>query len=298
VTVRLIARADAARRRARDAGGGVFRFFKPGMDKALQERRRLIGDLNRAMSDAAGLVGYYQPVAKACGEIAGFEALVRWEHPELGLLSPAVFVPLAEDTGQILVLGEWVLKTACREAATWPRPLHIAVNISPVQLRQPELPAKVEAAFSAAGLDPARLVLEITETALITDQARARETLRRLKALGVRIAMDDFGTGYSSLSTLNAFPFDKIKIDKSFVSGASDDERARGIVRAVIGLGRSVGAPVVAEGVETAAQLAFLREEGCAEVQGYLIGRPEPIAAWAETLVGAPQRRPQARARA
>jgi diguanylate cyclase len=291
VTEGLIARADAARRRARDAGGGVFRFFKPGMDQAIQERRRLVGDLGRAILDGSGLMLHYQPVAETCGEIAGFEALVRWNHAEMGLLSPAMFVPLAEDTGQILALGEWVLNTACQEAAAWPRPLHIAINISPVQLRQPDLPAKVQAALSRTGLDPARLVLEITETALITDEARALDTLGQLKALGVRIAMDDFGTGYSSLSTLNAFPFDKIKIDKSFVSGAPDDARAQGIVRAVIGLGRSVGAPVVAEGVETAEQLAFLRQEGCAEVQGYLIGRPEPIAAWADVVGRAPPRR-------
>lgn len=231
---------------------------------------------------AGGLIVHYQPLARADnGEVCGFEALVRWKHPTRGMVPPLDFIPLAEETGLIAPLGDWVLRRACADAAAWLRPLTVAVNLSALQLQQPELPGRVLEILFETGLPPARLELEITETALIEDTERALDTLRRLKALGVHIAMDDFGTGFSSLSTLQSFPFDKLKIDKTFVGALHRDARGTAIVRAVLGLGRSLEIPVVAEGVETADQLEFLRGEQCAQVQGWLIGRPAP----AETLI-------------
>lgn len=232
--------------------------------------------------ETEGLIVHYQPLARADnGEVCGFEALVRWKHPTRGMIPPLDFIPLAEETGLIAPLGDWVLRRACADAAGWLRPLTVAVNLSALQLQQQELPARVHEILIETGLPPARLELEITETALIVDTQRALDTLRRLKALGVHIAMDDFGTGFSSLSTLQSFPFDKLKIDKTFVGALHRDARGTAIVRAVLGLGRSLNIPVVAEGVETADQLEFLRGEHCAQVQGWLIGRPAP----AETLI-------------
>ena len=225
---------------------------------------------------------------RACdGEILGFEALVRWRHPVRGMIPPLDFIPLAEETGLILPLGEWVLRKSCAEAARWDKPLSIAVNLSPLQLNQPNLPQIVHEILIETGLSPMRLELEVTESALFKDYQRALDNLRRLKAMGVRIAMDDFGTGFSSLSTLQSFPFDKIKVDKSFVENIHRDARATVIVKAVLGLGRSLDIPVVAEGVETDEQLQFLRGEDCAEVQGYAIGRPAPadtLGAWTNEL--------------
>ena len=221
---------------------------------------------------------HYQPLARAeDGEVCGFEALVRWNHPTRGLVAPLDFIPIAEESGLILPLGEWVLRRACSDAARWDKPLRIAVNLSPVQLHQAALAATVHEILMETGLAPRRLELEITESALFKDYQRALDNLRRLKALGVRIAMDDFGTGFSSLSTLQSFPFDKIKIDKSFVENIHRHDRATAIVRAVLSLGRSLEIPVTAEGVETAEQLEFLRGEACTEVQGYAIGRPAPL---------------------
>jgi EAL domain-containing protein (putative c-di-GMP-specific phosphodiesterase class I) len=235
-------------------------------------------------------VVFYQPLARAAdGGVCGFEALVRWNHPQRGMVPPLDFIAVAEESGQIGLLGEQVLRRACSEAAGWAAPHRIAVNLSPLQLHDPELPALVHEVLIASGLSPARLELEITESALFEDPQRALDNLRRLKALGVRIAMDDFGTGFSSLSTLQSFPFDKLKIDKSFVDQIHRDGRATAIVRAVLGLGRSLGIPVVAEGVETDTQLAFLRAEGCDEVQGYLIGRPSPAEALAIWTTPSPQ---------
>ncbi len=233
-----------------------------------------------------GLIVHYQPLARAVdGEICGFEALVRWQHPKRGMVPPMDFIPLAEETGLIAPLGYWVLRQACADAATWLRPLTVAVNLSALQLQQPELPTRVHEILIETGLSPARLELEITETALIEDTQRALDTLRRVKALGVSIAMDDFGTGFSSLSTLQSFPFDKLKIDKTFVGALHRDARGTAIVRAVLGLGRSLDIPVVAEGVETADQLEFLKGEDCAIVQGWLIGRPsaaDTLLAWTD----------------
>ncbi|MBI1685928.1 EAL domain-containing protein [Caulobacter hibisci] len=291
----LLANADMALYRAKESGRGVYRFFKREMDETIRERRTLARELRQAIIDEELMV-FYQPLARAAdGEVCGFEALVRWKHPVRGMVPPLDFIPVAEENGLITQLGEWVLRRACADAASWDRPLRIAVNLSPLQLNQPNLPTLVHEVLIASGLSPSRLELEITESALFKDYQRALDNLRRLKALGVRIAMDDFGTGFSSLSTLQSFPFDKIKIDKSFVENIHRHDRATVIVRAVLGLGRSLEIPVVAEGVETQEQIDFLRGEACAELQGYAIGRPGPIdslTAWtlaSATVAVAPQ---------
>jgi diguanylate cyclase (GGDEF)-like protein len=276
----LLTNADMALYRAKESGRGAYRFFKREMDETIRERRNLARELRQAIIDEE-LIVHYQPLARASdGEVCGFEALVRWKHPVRGMVPPLDFIPIAEECGLIGPLGEWVLRRACADAASWDKPLRIAVNLSPLQLNNPALPTLVHEVLISTGLSPARLELEITESALFKDYQRALDNLRRLKALGVRIAMDDFGTGFSSLSTLQSFPFDKIKVDKSFVENIHRDERATVIVRAVLGLGRSLNIPVVAEGVETEEQREFLRGEDCAELQGYAIGRPAP----AETL--------------
>ena len=228
---------------------------------------------------------HYQPQARIGGETIGFEALVRWNHPVRGVIPPGTFIPLAEESSLIVDMGDWILREACREAASWPKPLTVAVNLSPIQFRHGDLPSLVHAILLETGLSPHRLELEITEGVLINDFTRAVSILRRLKALGVSIAMDDFGTGYSSLSYLQSFPFDKIKIDRTFISNLTENHYSATIVRAVIGLGRGLHLPVLAEGVETAAQLEFLARESCDEVQGYHIGRPAPIAEYA-AMVG------------
>jgi diguanylate cyclase len=220
----------------------------------------------------------YQPQGDLVSQaITGFEALLRWQHPARGAVSPTTFIPIAEETGAILEIGHWVLKTACTEAATWTQPLTVAVNVSAVQLYHADFARDLHQMLLETGLPPRRLEIEITETALVRDLQRALNALRQIKALGVRIAMDDFGTGYSSLSNLRAFPFDKIKIDGSFVKSVNTNEQAATIVRAVLGLGRGLGLPVLAEGVETLAELAFLEKEQCKEVQGYFLGRPASI---------------------
>ena len=272
---------EALKHLRRKVGGRNADWGAPATDR---DRRLLTADLRRGIAGDE-LVLHYQPLANAeDGAVCGFEALVRWNHPTRGMVPPLDFIPLAEETGLIGALGEWVLRRACAEAALWANPLRIAVNLSPRQLHRPDLPALVLEILTTTGLAPERLELEITETALFDDLDRALEGLRRLKSLGVRIAMDDFGTGFSSLSTLHSFPFDKLKIDRSFVKAMDVDERARAIVRAVLGLGLSLGIPVVAEGVETDQQRQFLRGEGCAELQGFGIGRPAPIDAHANHL--------------
>jgi diguanylate cyclase (GGDEF)-like protein len=294
----LLANADMALYRAKEEGRGRYCFFKRDTDDAIRERRAMARDLRRGI-EADELVVFYQPLARAAdGGVCGFEALVRWNHPQRGMVPPLDFITVAEESGLIGLLGEQVLRRACSEATAWATPHRIAVNLSPLQLHDPELPALVHEVLIASGLSPARLELEITESALFEDPQRALDNLRQLKALGVRIAMDDFGTGFSSLSTLQSFPFDKLKIDKSFVDQIHRDGRATAIVRAVLGLGRSLGIPVVAEGVETEVQLAFLRAEGCDEIQGYLIGRPSPaedLAVWTSpaplAVVARPARR-------
>jgi diguanylate cyclase (GGDEF)-like protein/PAS domain S-box-containing protein len=290
--VTLIANADAALFRAKSEARGSIRFFELSMDKQLRDKRALQQDLRTAIVRDE-VVLYYQPQAHISGEVTGFEALVRWHHPRHGLVSPSVFIPLAEESGIIVELGEWILRTACRQAAYWPRPLNIAINLSPVQFRYGDLPKLVHEILLETGLSPPRLELEITEGVLMGDFNRAVSILRRLKAFGVRIAMDDFGTGYSSLSYLQSFPFDKIKIDQSFVANLGHSQQAATIVRAVIALGRGLNMPVVAEGVETEEQLKFLAAESCNEIQGYYVGRPKPIADYAELVGRKPTPRPR-----
>jgi diguanylate cyclase (GGDEF)-like protein len=282
----LIANADAALYRAKAEGRGTIRFFEREMDKRLRDRRALQNDLRSAIARNEIEV-HYQPQARIDGEITGFEALVRWHHPVRGTIPPNTFIPLAEESGLIIPMGEWILREACREAASWPRKLQIAINLSPIQFRHGDLAGLVHSILLETGLSPGRIELEITEGVLIGDFSRAVSILRRLKALGVRIAMDDFGTGYSSLSYLQSFPFDKIKIDQAFIANLDHTPQSAAIIRAVIGLGHGLKLPIVAEGVETRSQLEFLARESCDEVQGYLFGRPGPIGNFAE-LVGRP----------
>jgi EAL domain-containing protein (putative c-di-GMP-specific phosphodiesterase class I) len=243
-------------------------------------------DLHSAVGQGQ-LVVHYQPQARIGGEVIGFEALVRWHHPTRGIVPPDAFIPLAEESGLIISIGEWILREVCREAASWSIPLQVAINLSPIQFRHGDLAGLVHMVLLETGLPANRLELEITEGVLIGDFSRAVSILRRLKAMGVRIAMDDFGTGYSSLSYLQSFPFDKIKIDQAFISNLNSNPQSAAIIRAVIGLGRGLDLPVVAEGVETKEQLAFLLGEDCQEVQGFLIGRPLPIAHYRD-IVGSP----------
>jgi diguanylate cyclase (GGDEF)-like protein len=283
----LVGNADAALYRAKGEGRGMFRFFEAAMDKRLRDQRVLQQQLRTAIEHNE-LALHYQPQARIGGEIFGFEALVRWQHPQRGIIAPGTFIPLAEESGLIVAMGEWIMREACREAASWLNPLQVAINLSPVQFRHSDLPAIVHSVLLETGLPPSRLELEITEGVLIDDFSRAVATLRKLKALGVRIAMDDFGTGYSSLSYLQSFPFDKIKIDQSFISNLGHNNQSATIVRAVIGLARGLKVPVLAEGVETKEQLAFLEKESCDEIQGYLIGRPLPIKDYT-ALTGQPE---------
>ncbi|MDO9411073.1 MAG: EAL domain-containing protein [Pseudolabrys sp.] len=285
----LIANADAALSRAKSEARGSIRFFEVAMDKQLREKHVLQQDLRKAVEQNE-LALHYMPQANMDGKITGFEALARWHHPRHGLVPPDVFIPLAEESGMIGALGEWVLRTACREAASWPEKLHVAVNLSPVQFQHGDLPSLVHQVLLDTGLSPARLELEITEGVLIGDFTRAVAMLRRLKNMGVRVAMDDFGTGYSSLSYLQSFPFDKIKIDRAFVCNLAHSQQSATIIRAVIALSRGLGVPVVAEGVETEAQRQFLAEEGCDAIQGYLVGRPMPIEGYAELVGRVPSR--------
>ena len=274
----LLKNADLALYRAKANGRGTWRFFEEEMDARMQARRLLELDLRQALP-LGQLEVFYQPLVSTDGqEVSGFEALLRWLHPARGMVSPAEFIPLAEEIGLISEIGHWVLRRACADVASWPGNHRVAVNLSPAQFRNPNLAGEVAQALVDTALDPTRLELEITESLLIGDDAAVLATLHELRALGVRIAMDDFGTGYSSLSYLRRFPFDKIKIDQSFVRGLGDQEDCIAIVRAVAGLGRSLGMAVNAEGVETREQLAALRAEGCGEVQGYLFSKPRPSA--------------------
>jgi len=281
----LVANADAALYRAKHEGRGTTRVFTSDMDRQLRERRALERDLRGAI-ERGELRLEYQPQATPDGEIVGFEALLRWHHPLRGVVSPGEFIPIAEESGLIIELGEWVLQEACAEAASWRRPLKVSVNVSAVQFRRGNLQSLVHAVLLENGLAPERLELEITEGVLIENLSRAAAVLRNLKALGIRVALDDFGTGYSSLSYLQSFPLDLIKIDRRFVSNLEQREDSIEIVRAVVGLAHGLGLPVVAEGVETAQQRDILIKEGCDELQGFFIGRPLPIERYA-ALTGA-----------
>jgi EAL domain-containing protein (putative c-di-GMP-specific phosphodiesterase class I) len=246
------------------------------MDAQMQERRELEQDLRRALA-AGEFELYYQPLSNLADDrITGFEALIRWHHPGKGIMSPAAFIPLAEETGLIVPIGEWVIRQACATAAQWPSDIRIAVNISPAQLRSPNLVQVIVGALAASGVAADRLELEITESVLLQDGETTLSTLYRLRELGIRVAVDDFGTGFSSLSHLQRFPFDKIKVDRSFVGSIIDNTCSLNIVRAVAALATGLGVIATAEGVETQAQLEAVRAEGCAEMQGFLLSQPIP----------------------
>jgi diguanylate cyclase (GGDEF)-like protein/PAS domain S-box-containing protein len=282
----LLARADMALYRAKNQGRGQSCFFEVAMDDEMRFRRALAFELRDAI-DGGALELAYQPLADLSSSgVTGFEALVRWTHPVHGAIAPTIFVAIAEEAGLITRLGDFVLRTACAEAARWEKPLTIAVNLSPLQLEQQSLPDVVHEILLQSGLAPGRLELEVTESALLRNPQRALDVLRRLKALGVRIAMDDFGTGYSSLSTLQSFPFDKLKIDRSFVDRVGTHGQSASIVKAVLGLSRSLDIRVVAEGVENQAQIEFLTGESCDEVQGFMIGMPLPIESYGHLTSG------------
>jgi diguanylate cyclase (GGDEF)-like protein/PAS domain S-box-containing protein len=288
--IELIKNADMALYRAKAEGGRTMRFYELAMDEALRERRQLEASLRLAIGRGE-LQVHYQPLADlASGAIMSFEALLRWTHPTLGAISPDIFIPLAEESGFIDTLGEWVLRQACAEAAGWQPPLRLSVNLSPLQFMPGDLTGKVAAILAETGLEASRLDLEVTEGLLIKDAESALETLRGLKALGVQISMDDFGTGYASLSYFRMFPFDKVKIDRSFVHHMMDNPQALAIIRSVIGLGHGLGMPVIAEGVETEEQLNALRAEGCTQVQGFLISRPGPIENFERIVIDRSQR--------
>jgi diguanylate cyclase (GGDEF)-like protein len=273
----LLANADLALYRAKEHGRARACFFTPDMDETVRERRILAQQLTQALENDELEVHYQAQASIATGEIIGFEALARWNHPTHGYIAPSQFIPIAEETDLILHLGEWILRKVCKEAANWTKPYTVAVNLSPIQFKLSNLPELIHEILIETGMPPHRLELEITESALIEDLQRTLDMLRKIKALGVAIAMDDFGTGYSSLSTLQAFPFDKLKIDKSFVDKIGSRQQAAVIVTAVLGLGRSLDIPVLAEGVESQDQRDFLSDEACAQAQGYLFGRPAPL---------------------
>jgi diguanylate cyclase (GGDEF)-like protein/PAS domain S-box-containing protein len=284
----LLANADAALFRAKAKSRGSVSVFAAEMDQQVRDRRALHQDLSTAIRNGE-LSLHYQPQARARHKISadhvlGFEALARWVHPVRGFVPPSDFIPLAEESGLIVEMGEWILREACREAAAWPKDLQIAVNLSPAQFMHGDLVGLVHSILIETGLAPGRLELEITEGVLIEDFDRGLSLLRRLKALGVRIAMDDFGSGYSSLTYLQSFPFDKIKIDRAFVMNLGRNTQSAAIIRAMIGLGHGLNISIVAEGVETQEQLSFLADEACDQVQGYFLGKPAPIGDYAEWI--------------
>jgi diguanylate cyclase (GGDEF)-like protein len=265
--------ADLALYRSKSQGRNTYRFFEPVMDVQVQVRRALETDLRRALAAGEFHLAYQPQINLSTNELIGFEALLRWTHPERGPVSPADFIPVAEEIGLIIPLGQWVLRQACEEATKWPSNMKIAVNLSPVQFRGRGLVSTVTQTLAAAGLSADRLELEITEAVLLEQDEANISTLHQLRALGARIAMDDFGTGYSSLSYLRSFPFDKIKIDRSFVFD-STGQQGEAIIRTIAELGSTLGIETTAEGIETAEQLQLVRRAGCTEGQGYLIGRP------------------------
>jgi diguanylate cyclase (GGDEF)-like protein len=270
----LAKQADVALYGAKADGRGQFRFFAPEMNDDLQSRRSMENDL-RAAPDSGGLAVHYQPqIDVASGKIVGAEALMRWTRPGHGAVSPAVFIPVAEATGQIISLGAWLLGEACREAASWPIPWRVAVNVSPLQFRVDGFLDSVLGALAQSGLDPQRLELEITEGVLLNDTEETLMILEQLRSLGVRLALDDFGTGYASLGYLQKFRFDTVKIDRSFVRNLGVHQNAAAIVRAVVGLCDALGMSTIAEGVEKDEQIAMLRIQGCREVQGFLFWAP------------------------
>jgi diguanylate cyclase (GGDEF)-like protein len=281
---RLLKDADLALYRAKADGRATFRFFEADMDARAQERRLLEMDLRHAVAKEQLELHYQAQVDLYTDRVVGFEALVRWHRPGKGMVAPLDFIPLAEETGVINRLGEWVLRRACTDAAKWPNPIRVAVNVSPAQFKNRELARIVAGILAETGLPPDRLEIEVTESLLLRDTEANLNTLQELKDIGIRISMDDFGTGYSSLSNLSSFAFDKIKIDRSFVRQLGDRPDAAAIVRAVLGLGHSLGIVTCAEGVETLEELGYLRGEGCTEVQGYYYSKPKPLGELTEIL--------------
>jgi diguanylate cyclase (GGDEF)-like protein len=272
----LIGNSDLAMYRAKSELNTAVCFYESRLDEIARERQVLARELRRALELQQFDLHFQVQISVTHATICGYEVLLRWYHPERGLIPPLDFIPIAEESGAILDIGEWVLREACRRAAGWQIPHRIAVNLSPVQFGQPELPRLVHEILMETGLPAARLELEITESTIIADKPRALHILRQIKALGVTVALDDFGTGYSSLDTLRSFPFDKIKLDRLFMNEVETNPQTRAIVRAVLALGKSLDVPILAEGVETDNQLELLRREGCDEAQGFLLGRPGP----------------------
>ncbi len=284
----LLNNADLAMYRAKKSMDEKICFYEANMDEASRARRAMARDIWTALERGEFFLNYQIQRAVSCDEITGYEVLLRWQHPVQGLIPPAVFIPVAEECGAIGAIGDWVLEHACREAAQWNLQPRIAVNLSALQLSNAGLVEKVRSVLAATGLPPQRLELEVTETAIIADRERALYLLQQLKAMGVTIAMDDFGSGYSSLETLRSFPFDKIKLDRSFISELETSQQAKAFVRAILALGHSLNVAVLAEGVETEAQRAILEQEGCQEGQGYLFGRPALLSALGELAQAVP----------
>lgn len=273
---RLLKCADLALYRAKVDGRGTFRFFESSMDAQMQARRQLELDMRQALARREFQLHYQPQLNLENNKLVGCEALIRWHHPRRGQISPLDFIPLAEELGLIVPIGEWVIRQACRDAASWPLPLSVAVNVSPAQFKSDRLVETIMSALAYSNLPPSRLEVEITEGVLLQENERTLQTLYRLRELGVRVSMDDFGTGYSSLSYLRSFPFDKIKIDRSFIKDMTEKPDGDAIIRAISGLGKSLGMTTVAEGVETPEQMARIRAEGCTDVQGYFISKPIP----------------------
>jgi len=271
----LLKNADLALYRAKEDGRNTFRFFEPAMDAALQKRRRLEADLRAALRKNQLYLDYQPQFDLESGRLTGYEALVRWWHPTEGEISPTTFIPIAEETGLIVPLGEWILHTACSYATTWPLDTNLAVNLSPAQFKTQDVYGLVRRVLSETGLEPHRLELEITEGIILQNTDAVMETLKRLDQLGVSIAMDDFGTGYSSLSYLTRFPVKKIKIDRSFIDTLGTSPQTSAIVSSIVGLGQSLHVTITAEGVETEGQAAMLKKWGCDQVQGFYYGKPD-----------------------
>jgi diguanylate cyclase (GGDEF)-like protein len=276
----LLHAADIALYRVKESSRSGFAFFRAEMDRELRLRRALENDVRMALPRGELSIAWQPQADTGSGEVTGFETLLRWNHPVRGKVSPDIFIPVAEASGSILAIGNWVLRKACEEAVLWPRPLRVAVNVSAVQVQQPDFEAQVRRVLEETGLEPERLELELTETFLISETDLALRTLSALKVLGVQLSLDDFGTGYSSLGMLRTFPFDKIKLDRSFTSRITQDNQSGAIVSAILSLSQAMGLPVVAEGVETEAQRALLTASRCEGIQGYLIGYPQPIEAF------------------
>jgi predicted signal transduction protein with EAL and GGDEF domain len=282
----LLMAADLALYAVKSGGRGSYRFYQRSMNEEINDRRQTELDLREAI-EKEELELHYQPIIDLQrNAITGFEALARWRHPVKGMIPPAVFIPVAEDSGLILPLGTWALTEACRQAAQWPDHLKVAVNLSPVQISTPHLPELVESILTDTGLAPHRLELEITERIFMEDGEETLSILHRLKSLGVRISMDDFGTGYSSLSYLRSFPYDNIKVDRTFVSRLNEGTEHVVIVQAVVSIARALGMTTTAEGIETLDQQEFLAALGCDEAQGYLFSAPVPIAEVPNLIAG------------